>query len=98
MKKTLIFGAVLLLLSACSNAEKIQECKKISESEIDNLDGFTIENMSHSSREGLKLAVPDEYESSTDIVSISYKNSEDEYKGTTCYYDEDGNLMGSTSY
>lgn len=98
MKKTLIFGASLLFLAACGNAEKIQECKKISESEIDNLNGFTIDNMEFSSREGLKLAVPEEYESSTDIVSISYKNSEEEYKGTTCYYDEDGKLMGSTSY
>lgn len=98
MKKTLIYGALTLFLVGCSNAEKIQECKKLSETEIENLDGFTIEDMEFSSREGLKLAVPDEYESSTDIVSISYKNSEDEYKGTTCYYDDDGNLMGSSSY
>ena len=98
MKKLFLSALILGTLVSCNDDAKINECKDVSAKEIGNLDGFELQNAEYVSREGLKLAVDEEFESSTHIVSISYKNADDDYKGTSCYYGSDGKLMGSKSY
>lgn len=98
MKKLFLSTLLLGALFSCEDEVKIKECKAIADTALGEAQGFTISNAQYSSRKGLKLAVPDEYESSTHVVTISYKNNDGDYKGTTCYYTEKGDLMGSKSY
>jgi hypothetical protein len=89
---------LVAFLFSCDKQTKINECKIIAESALGNAEGFKLRNAEYNSREGLKLAVPDEFKFSTHVVSISYDKDQIEYKGTTCYYNSAGSLMGSESH
>lgn len=91
----LIFS--LTILSSGGNKKKIAECKKIAEQKLTNLEGYTLYNKTYTSRRGLKLAIPNEYESATHIAQILYKKeSKDgtDYKGCSCYF-QNGKMIGS---
>lgn len=97
MKKIVLIVSLVAVISvSCTKGrDQINECHDLAIEQLGNLDGFQQYNESFDSRDDLKLVVDDEFKDYAFVVSIDFKNTSDEFKGISCYYDTGYQLMGT---